>query len=186
MNRVLCKGAWPNTVSGVITAAGQFSGYKSAIKPNRECLVAARLVLQYEVWVVPQDVYYFRAGAQEGVDWGGHTFYKKIGGHCFYRESYYGRMRGGGVPPALYERVYKYPQYGCMPEERVYRIQYMLKGLGYDIEKPDKYYGKGTQDAITQFQQDHGLDDDGVAGPTTLRKLIEEFGPREYYMKFCT
>jgi len=184
MNRVLCRRAWPNTISGVITAPGQFSGYKSTIKPNRECLVVARLVLQKELWVIPQNVYFFRSGAAEGVDWGGHNFYKKIGGHCFYREPSYGR--NSGIPPALYERTYKYAQYGCTPENRVYRIQFMLDALGYDIEKVDKYFGESTKEALIKFQQDHGLDDDGVAGPAAVRKLIEEYGARNYYAKFCT
>ena len=43
MNRVLCRGAWPNTIAGVITASGQFTGYKST-NPTTGCISAARWV----------------------------------------------------------------------------------------------------------------------------------------------
>ncbi len=147
-------------------------------------------MLDYEVWVIPQDVYYFRASSRysslEGQAWGGHPYYGEISGHYFYRQSLLGRMRNGGVPPKLFDRTFKYAQYGCKPEDRVYRIQYMLDALGYDIESLDSYFGEGTEEALIQFQQDHGLDDDGVAGPATVRALIEAFGTREYFAKFCT
>ncbi len=184
MNRVLSRRAWPNTISGVVTAPRQFTGYKASIVPDSRCRSAARMVLQYEFWVIPQNVYFFRSGAQEGVDWGGHEFYKKVGGHCFYYETSYGRSNR--VPPALFERTYKYAQFGCQPEERVVRIQSMLNSLGYKIAKIDGYFGKGTKEALIKFQNDHGLDDDGVAGPATVKRLIEEYGVRDYYAKFCT
>jgi hypothetical protein len=189
MNRVLCRGAWGNTIKAVVTAPGQFSGYSASIRPSRACISAARQVLKNEVRVIPQDVYYFRAVSKfsslDGQDWGSHPFYKKIGGHYFYRHRYSGRMRGGGVPPALYDRTYKFPQYGCKPEDRVYRVQYMLDALGYDVDEVDSYFGKGTKEALIKFQEDHGLEGDGVAGPATLRKLINEYGMRDYYAKFC-
>jgi hypothetical protein len=189
MNRVLNRHKFGNTIYDVVTAPKQFA-YRSDVNPTRSCISAARQVLQNEVWVIPQDVYYFRAVSKfsslEGQNWGSHTYYQKIGGHYFYRHSYSGRIRGGGVPPALYDRVYKYAQLGCKPEDRVYRIQYMLDALGYDIEKVDKYFGEGTEEALIKFQKDHGLDDDGVAGPATVRKLIEKYGSRKYYSKFCT
>jgi len=181
MNRVLCSRKFPNTVSGVITQSGQFTGYKSTITPSRECLVAARLVLQYEVWVIPQNIYYYQRAQRDY--WYG-SFYKKIGDHCFYQTPSLGRS--GRIPPALFERTYKYARFGCKPEERVKRIQSMLNTLGYKIEKVDGYFGKGTMEALKKFQKDHGLKDDGVAGPTTVQTLIEEYGVREYYAKFCT
>ena len=186
MNRVLCRGAFPNTIKAVVTAPGQFTGYNASSNPSRACVNAARQVLKNELWVIPQDIYYFRSGAPENVNWGSHKFYTKIGGHCFYRHGYYGRQRGGGVPPALYDRTYKYPQFGCKPEDRVYRVQFMLDSLGYKIEKVDSYFGEGTKDALIKFQKDHNLDDDGVAGPATVKRLIEEYGIRDYFIKFCT
>lgn len=185
MNRVLSR-KFGNSLAAVITAPSQFTGYRSTITPNRPCINAARQVLINEVWVIPQDVYYFRSGAAAGVDWNGHDFYKKIDGHCFYKGSISTRRRNAGIPEALFKRVYKYAQYGCLPEDRVYRIQFMLDALGYKIEKADSYFGKGTKEALIKFQKDHGLDDDGVAGPETVKKLIEEYGVRDYFIKFCT
>ena len=185
MNRVLNRRKFGNTVEAVVTAPKQFA-YNPNTNPSRSCISAARQVLQNEVWVIPQDIYYFRSGASANVNWSGHPFYTKIGGHCFYRQNLSGRMRGGGVPPSLYDRVYKYAQLGCKPEDRVYRIQYMLDALGYDIEKVDSYFGEGTEKALIKFQKDHGLDDDGIAGPATVRKLIETYGSRNYYSRFCT
>lgn len=185
MNRVLCRGAFPDTIKGVVTDPDQFSGYKSTIRPSSECMKAAREVLQNELWVIPQDVYYFRSGAPANVNWGRLPFYKKIDGHCFYRQKLRGRMQGGGIPPAMFERVYKYAQLGCKAEDRVYRIQFMLDALGYDIEKLDSRFGEDTETALIKFQQDHGLGDDGMAGPATVQKLIEEYGTRDYFIKFC-
>ena len=187
LNRVLCPGKFGSTIKAVVTASGQFSGYKST-NPTTGCISAARWVLDYEVWKVPQDVYYFRSARRysslKGQAWGGHTYYCELGGHFFYRESYSGRTRNRDVPPRLYDRVYKYARYGCEVADRVYRIQYMLDALGYDIEKVDSYFGKGTKEALIDFQQDQGLDDDGIAGPATVQALIEAYGIRNYYSKF--
>ena len=166
----------------MITAPGQFA-YNSGRKPSTDAKRAARAVLQDENWVIPQDIYYFRSGVSAGGDWGSHRFYTKIGGHCFYRHSYSGRHRGGEAPPELFNRTFKYAQYGCKPEDRVYRIQYMLNKLGYDV-KADKYFGKDSVDALKKFQEEHGLEADGIAGPSTVEKLIEEFGLSNYYLKF--
>ncbi len=182
MNRVLNRYKFGSTVAEVITAPGQFA-YNANTKPSSKAKGAARAVLQDENWVIPQDIYYFRSGASSGVDWGSHKFFTKIGGHCFYRHSYSGRHRGGDAPPKLFERTYKYAQYGCKPEDRVYRIQYMLNKLDYDV-KADSYFGKDTVDALMAFQQKHGLDADGIAGPSTVEKLIEDFGLSNYYLQF--
>ena len=182
MNRVLNRHKFGNTVAEVITAPGQFA-YNPDRKPSSKAKRAARAVLQDENWVIPQDIYYFRSGVSAGGDWGSHRFYTKIGGHCFYRHSYSGRHRGGEAPPELFNRTFKYAQYGCKPEDRVYRIQYMLNKLGYDV-KADKYFGKDSVDALKKFQEEHGLEADGIAGPSTVEKLIEEFGLSNYYLKF--
>lgn len=183
MNRVLSSGYPGDTIEEVITASGQFTGYSSSIKPSSACKSAARQVLEKEVWVIPQDVYFFHSKRPAGEDWGGHTYYGKIDGHCFYTESYRGRNRGGDVPPALFERTFKWPQYGCKPEKRVQRIQYMLNQLGYDV-KADKYFGITSKEALMKFQEDHGLKPDGVAGPTTIKKLIKAYGIDKYCKKY--
>lgn len=182
MNRVLNRHKFGNTIKDVITAAGQFA-YNASVKPTSSAKKAARMVLQDEVWVIAQDVYYFRSGVSSGVDWGSHKFYTKIGGHCFYSHSYSGRQRGGDPPPKLFDRTYKYAQYGCKPEKRVYRLQYMLNKLGYDV-KADRYYGQDTVDALKEFQAKYGLGADGIAGPATVTKLIETFGLNNYYRQF--
>ncbi len=184
MNRVLCRTFPGSTITDVITRPGQFaySGREDR-KPSSSSKRAARAVLDDELWVIPQDIYYFRSGAPAGENWGSHKFYKKIGGHCFYRHSYSGRHRGGDAPPALFERTYKYAQYGCKPEKRVYRIQYMLNKLGYDV-KADSYFGQGTKIELMKFQEKKGLESDGVAGPSTVKALIKEFGVDKYYDRF--
>lgn len=51
-------------------------------------------------------------------------------------------------------------------------LQTKLKGLGYTIDT-DGQYGSQTADVVKQFQQDYGLDVDGVAGNQTFTKLNE-------------
>lgn len=55
--------------------------------------------------------------------------------------------------------------------EDVIRLQNRLKELGYYTSTVDGQYGAGTRSAVMQFQQQHGLDDDGVAGPDTVNML---------------
>lgn len=185
MNRVLSRGFSGDTIKAVITASGQFTGYSASIRPDSACKYAARQVLEKEVWVIPQDVYFFHSNSNpsDGENWGTHKYYARIGVHAFYTENYRGRNRNGKIPPALYERVFKWPQYGCEPGQRVYRIQYMLNKLGYDV-KADGYFGKTTKEAVVAFQTKTGLKADGVAGPSTIKALIREFGLTEYSAKF--
>lgn len=183
MNRVLSRGFPGNTIEAVIKAPNQFTGYSSSIRPNSSCFSAAKQVLEKEVWVLPQDIYYFHSNKSEGENWGSHRFYAKIGAHCFYRESYSGRKRNADIPPALYERIYKWPQYGCKPGKRVSRIQYMLNKLGYKV-KADGYFGMTSKEALIEFQTKMGLEADGVAGPSTIRALIRKFGTEEYIKKY--
>lgn len=185
MNRVLSRGFPGDTIKAVITAAGQFTGYSASIRPDSACKYAARQVLEKEVWVIPQNVYFFHSNSNlsDGENWGTHKYYARIGVHAFYTENYRGRNRNGKIPPALYERVFKWPQYGCEPGQRVYRIQYMLNQLGYDV-KADGYFGKTTKEAVVAFQTKMGLKADAVAGPSTIKALIREFGLDEYGSKF--
>ncbi len=185
MNRVLSHGYPGDTIKAVIAASGQFTGYSASIKPNSACISAARQVLNEEVWVIPQHVYFFHSSSSlsDGESWGTHKYYTRIGVHTFYTENYSGRNRNGKIPPALYERVYKWPQYGCEPGQRVYRIQYMLNKLKYDV-KADSYFGRTTKEALVAFQTEKGLKTDGVAGPSTIKALIKAFGSSGYCAKF--
>lgn len=183
MNRVLARGYPGSSIKSVITARGQFTGYSSSIVPSRSCRSAAQLVLDYEVWVIPQNVYFFNSHKPAGQDWGRHKFYKRVGGHNFYTDRYWGRSNKSDIPPRLFERTYKWPRFGCKPEKRVYRIQYMLADLGYDVE-PDSYYGMDTVDELKKFQAKYDLEADGIAGPGTIDRLIREFGIEKFYDRF--
>ncbi|MCX8121187.1 MAG: peptidoglycan-binding protein [Oscillatoriaceae bacterium SKW80] len=55
--------------------------------------------------------------------------------------------------------------------ETVSCIQQQLYDFGYFYGPFTGYYGPLTQKAVTRFQQDYGLQVDGIAGVATLRKL---------------
>jgi hypothetical protein len=177
MNRVLSPGYPGNTIKEVVTRPNQFA-YKPSINPTAECIKAARDVLEHEMWVVPQSTYFFRATSSKA-DWGRHKFYQKIDSTTFYTDSYAGRSNLKTVPMALYQRDYKWPQYGCKPSARVRKVQIMLNALGYKFTT-DGWFGQATKDALIKFQQANGLTADGVAGPATLKKLITKYGVSKY------
>ena len=183
MNRVLNRSYFGNSMTAVITASHQFSGYNPNTVPGSASKYAARLVLDRQVWVVPQNVYYFKSSGTHGIDWGSHKFYVQIGGHSFYTHRYSGRSNTDKIPPRMFERTFKWPRMGCYPEDRVYRIQFMLNQLGYDVIA-DSYFGVGTKDELKKFQEAKGLDADGVAGPSTIEALIKAYGIEDYFDKF--
>ncbi|MFD1885541.1 cell wall hydrolase [Paenibacillus wenxiniae] len=53
----------------------------------------------------------------------------------------------------------------------VVQLQRQLANHGYFYANTTGYYGSITSNAVKQFQRDHGLSVDGVAGPATLTKL---------------
>lgn len=57
--------------------------------------------------------------------------------------------------------------------EDVKRLQEDLLALSYDLGKwgADGDFGAKTEEAVKDFQQDHGLEIDGIAGPRTLEAL---------------
>ena len=55
--------------------------------------------------------------------------------------------------------------------DQVKKLQQRLAELGFYTGKVDGDYGKGTKQAVTVFQSQHGLDADGIAGEKTLRLL---------------
>lgn len=181
MNRVFC-GYWGKTIASVVTARGQFA-YSPDRTPKKRCIDAARDVLKNERWVIPQNVYFFNSSRPAGENWGKYKFYTKIGGHCFYTHTIGKRYNGSGIPPALYERVYKWPQYGCKRENRVTRLQQMLVKLGYKTDT-NGYFGKTTKEAVIKFQKDKGLKADGLAGPTTIKAVIRAYGVDAYRKKY--
>ena len=180
MNRVLNSVKFtPNTITAVVVESGQFA-YNPDTVPSTACKTAARMVLDDQKWVVAQHVYFFKTSDHP---WGTKTLYKKIDHHYFYSYPYPGRNNNGNVPPELFERTFEWPRYGCKPGTRVRRVQTMLHALGYDV-LADGWFGMGTKEALEAFQSDNGLTSDGVAGPSTLEKLIREYGVDKYQKDF--
>lgn len=52
-------------------------------------------------------------------------------------------------------------------------LQQNLVKLGYDVGEIDGVFGKGTEDAVKRFQEDHGLTVDGRAGVNTNTAIGE-------------
>lgn len=177
MNRVLSRGYPGDNIKDVVTRPNQFA-YNPNCTPSAECMKAARDVLIHEVWVVPQNTYFFKV-TQSKSGWGRHTYYAHIGVTAFYQDSYAGRVNVNTIPPAMFERVYKWPQVGCKPAARVRKIQIMLNSMGNKLTT-DGWFGQGTKDALVKFQQANGLKADGIAGPATLKSLIKKYGVSKY------
>jgi len=55
--------------------------------------------------------------------------------------------------------------------ESVTRLQQRLQELGYYTGTVDGQFGPGTRTAVTMFQQQHGLQADGIVGPDTNEML---------------
>ncbi|MBE5815940.1 MAG: hypothetical protein E7320_12200 [Clostridiales bacterium] len=58
--------------------------------------------------------------------------------------------------------------------DEVTRLQQRLLELGYYTGLVDGQYGPGTQEAVLLFQQQHGLEADGVAGEKTREQLYAQ------------
>lgn len=55
--------------------------------------------------------------------------------------------------------------------DEVKKLQQSLINAGYDLGNADGIFGEKTQAAVKKYQQDNGLDVDGIAGNNTLGKL---------------
>ena len=71
---------------------------------------------------------------------------------------------------ATFINVSTLSKYGSRGDE-VREIQSRLQKWGYDIKKVDGIFGSNTQKAVTQFQKNNGLKQDGIAGKNTLEKM---------------
>jgi hypothetical protein len=60
---------------------------------------------------------------------------------------------------------------------RVRQLQQALAALGYEVSA-DGEYGPATTEAVTAFQQDEGLEADGVAGTETIAAVNEALANR--------
>lgn len=58
--------------------------------------------------------------------------------------------------------------------DEVTRLQEHLKTLGYYSGEVDGQYGPATQEAVLRFQEQHGLDADGIAGEATRSLLYSQ------------
>ena len=58
--------------------------------------------------------------------------------------------------------------------DEVTRLQQRLKELGYYNGEVDGQYGPGTAEAVRVFQDQHGLDSDGIAGEATRARLYAQ------------
>jgi len=175
INRVLC-GRWGRSIDAV---KGAFSYHEDTV-PRQGSIDAAHAVLDDEIWKVPQNTYFFK---RSGGSWYSYTLWGQLGNHYFYTADFGGRYTGDSIPAVLYDRVYKYAQYGCKPEGRVKRIQMILKALGYNVNT-DKKFNKTTEKALMAFQKDAGLKADGVAGRKTVEKLIKKYGLSKYIKNY--
>lgn len=185
INRVLNAEEFGDTITRVVKS-GQFawSGHSSR-RPSLTAKRAAKAVLDDQYWVLPQNVYFFKSHSKSGRDWGRNQYYTTIEGHCFYLYGYSGRYNGDGIPAKLYERAYKYAQYGCKPEERVLRIQQMLNAIGFHVNE-NSYFDKKTREALLLFKETNGLNADGVATPDTITALIKAYGFENYVGAYNT
>jgi len=53
----------------------------------------------------------------------------------------------------------------------VARLQYQMNSLGYNCGAVDGIFGRGTYNAVKEFQRDNGLGADGIVGKNTWAKL---------------
>ena len=75
---------------------------------------------------------------------------------------------GGGEKPT-FDRILRRGDTG----EDVKRLQELLNDLGYELTV-DGDYGRGTKDAVRDFQRKNGLSADGNFGPKTAEVLLSK------------
>lgn len=66
-----------------------------------------------------------------------------------------------------------------MKGDAVLRLQKDLDELGFYNGTITGSYGNLTKEAVRRFQKEHGLASDGVAGPITLAKIVQELAKEE-------
>ena len=66
LNRVLNPNYFGNTIKAVVEAPSQFTAYNPDTVPSQACYDAARMVLDDQNWVVPQNVYFFNPSGSAG------------------------------------------------------------------------------------------------------------------------
>ena len=76
---------------------------------------------------------------------------------------------GGGTAPEPAQKMLKRGSKGT----EVAYVQAILMDLGYDLGSwgADGDFGKKTEEAVKKFQQEHGLEPDGIVGDKTMEAL---------------
>jgi hypothetical protein len=96
-----------------------------------------------------------------------------VGGGYYYRDSGYWYPAWGYNPN--YERYeYDGPIYtygNLLPDQVIINVQSALKALGYYAGNLSGSLGVDTRQALTAYQQDYGLDANGVVDEATVRSL---------------
>lgn len=174
MNRVF---VYNSNITSIVSAQNQFS-YNPARVPTAESYKAARLVLDSEEWVIPQNCYYFKTSPPPSggsSTWSGKSsdpikYWGKIDHHYFYVRKMDGRYNGYDVPAPMFRREYDSPRIGIVPSDEVIHLQDLLIACGYELEN-DGYFGEGTDKAVKDFQDKNNLSTDGIVGDETLAVL---------------
>jgi len=65
--------------------------------------------------------------------------------------------------------------YNGMEGDDVYTLQVLLAEYGYFYGEASGYFGDMTESAVASFQNDYGLEADGVAGSDTIAMLTGEY-----------
>lgn len=65
---------------------------------------------------------------------------------------------------------------GGLSRSVVQQMQSLLASLGYDVGTPDGIPGSKTREAVSQFQEENGLDVTGTLTPATMKKIREVAG----------
>ncbi|WP_146818642.1 S41 family peptidase [Alkalibacillus haloalkaliphilus] len=93
------------------------------------------------------------------------------------------RIEGEGVDPTIEQRQPEYfystliqseePLEYDMNNSEVRKLQLMLEGLGYEIDRTDGYFDDNTVEVVEQFQSDEGLEVTGVVDEPTEERIEE-------------
>ncbi len=75
-------------------------------------------------------------------------------------------------PPAIYAKPTEALLRNGSIGTEVQQLQQRLQQLGYYNGEIDGHFGGGTKNSVVLFQQQHGLEPDGMAGPATIAAIF--------------